>query len=163
MFLSSFWSTPLIWVPVSFSSLLVPCTFSFVFIGFIFSSGFRTDSTNSVSVLITSVLNCASDRLAISLLLSYIFFWALICSFIWAIFFFFFCLGVSVTFRGGALGVPQGGVMLVAAKWCCTRGAEREQWCLLCSLPVFSHSLHYPQSNWALLVLIPKCVGVCAL
>ena len=36
-------------------------------------------------------------------------------------------------------------------------GSEREQWCLLCScsLLVFSHFPRYPQSNWALLVLIP--------
>ena len=45
----------------------------------------------------------------------------------------------------------------------CGGGAEREQWCLLCSLPDFSHSLHYPQSNWAPLVLIPKWVGLCTL
>ena len=30
---------------------------------------------------------------------------------------------------------------------------------MICSLPVFSHSLHYPQSNWALLVLLPEWVG----
>ena len=42
-------------------------------------------------------------------------------------------------------------------------GSEREQWHLLHSLPVFSHSLCYPQANWALLVLLPKWVGfVCS-
>ena len=40
-----------------------------------------------MSVLITSVLNCASDRLAISSLLSCIFSGALKCSVIWAFFF----------------------------------------------------------------------------
>ena len=72
MFLSSFWSTLLIWVPVSFLSLLVPYSFSFIslFIGFIFPSNLWPYSTNSVSILITSVLNSASDRLAISSLLS---------------------------------------------------------------------------------------------
>ena len=40
-----------------------------------------------MSFPITSVLNYASDRLAISLLLSFIFSGALTCSFIWAIFF----------------------------------------------------------------------------
>ena len=76
MFISSFCSKLLILVPGSFLWLLVPCTFSFVSlsIGFIFSSSFRTNSTNSVSVLITSVLNCACDRLAVSLLLNCIFF-----------------------------------------------------------------------------------------
>ena len=44
--------------------------------GFIFSSVFRTDSTKSVSILITSALNCASNRLAISSSLSCIFFWS---------------------------------------------------------------------------------------
>ena len=32
---------------------------------------------------------------------------------------FFFCLGDSVTLRGGALGVHHGGIMLVAAALCC--------------------------------------------
>ena len=39
--------------------------------------------------------------------------------------------------------------------------SDREQWRVLHSLPVFSHSLHYPQSNWALLVLLPEWVGLC--
>ena len=75
MFLSSFCSKPLIWVPVSFTSLLVSCPFSFMslFIAFTFSSILRLNSTNSVSLLITSVLTCASDRLAISLSISCIF------------------------------------------------------------------------------------------
>ena len=33
-------------------------------------------------------------------------------------------------------------------------GSDREQWCLLHSLLVFSHFPRYPQANWALLVLI---------
>ena len=40
-------------------------------------------------------------------------------------------------------------------------GSEREQCCLLCSLLVFSHFPGYPQSNWALLVLISRWVGLC--
>ena len=40
-------------------------------------------------------------------------------------------------------------------------GSKREQWRLLCSLPVFSHSLRLPQSNWAPLVLLPEWVGLC--
>ena len=40
-------------------------------------------------------------------------------------------------------------------------GSEREQWRLLHSLLVFSHFLHYPQSNWAVLMLIPMWVGLC--
>ena len=42
-------------------------------------------------------------------------------------------------------------------------GAEREQWRLLHSLQYFSHSLCYPQSNWAPLVLIRQWVGLCML
>ena len=34
-------------------------------------------------------------------------------------------------------------------------GSKREQCCLLCSLPIFSHFPCYPQANGALLVLIP--------
>ena len=46
--------------------------------------------------------------------------------------------------------------MLVAVLWhCMWGGAEREQWCLLHSLPAFSHFPRYPQVKWALLVLIP--------
>ena len=39
--------------------------------------------------------------------------------------------------------------------------SEREQCQLLCSLLVFSHFPHYPQSNWALLVLLPRWMGLC--
>ena len=39
-------------------------------------------------------------------------------------------------------------------------GAKREQWHLLHSPPDFSHSLCYPQSNWAPLVLVPEWVGL---
>ena len=38
-----------------------------------------------------------------------------------------------------------------------------EQWLLLYSLRDFSHSLCYPQSNWAPLVLIPEWVNFCTL
>ena len=55
------------------------------------------------------------------------------------------------------VGQPRGcAVMLYVGE-----GLEREQWRLLHSLSIFSRSLRYPQSNWALLMLIPKCVCVC--
>ena len=41
------------------------------------------------------------------------------------------------------------------------RGSKREQCCLFISLLAFSHFCHYPQANWALLVLIPGWVGFC--
>ena len=40
-------------------------------------------------------------------------------------------------------------------------GSDREQWCLFHSLMVFSHSLCYPQSNWALLMMLPEWMGSC--
>ena len=95
MFISSFCSKSLIWVPVSFSSLLVPCVFFFISLRIAFTYFFILGpySIISVSILITSVLNSASDRLAISLSLSY-FSGTLTCSFIWAI---FLCLGTAIT------------------------------------------------------------------
>ena len=62
-----------------------------------------------MSLLITSVLNCASDRLAISSSLSCIFSEALKCSVIWAIFFFFFFLSWRVCyFKGRSLRCSPG-------------------------------------------------------
>ena len=37
-----------------------------------------------------------------------------------------------------------------------TNSDEKEQGHLLSTLPAFIHFLHYLQSNWALLVLIPE-------
>ena len=75
---------------VSFPSLLVPCTFSFLslFIAFTFSSILRPYSANFVSILITSIFNCACDRLAISSSLSCIF-WNFDLFFHLGLFFFF--------------------------------------------------------------------------
>ena len=163
MFISSFCSNLLIWVPVSFPSLLVPCTFSFIslFIAFTFSSNLQPYSTNSVSILITSVLNCASDRLAISSSLSCIFFWS------FDLFFhlghFFFVWACQLCSKGWNLrywpgrGNPCSCVVVLPVG----EGSEREQCHLLCSGLAFSHFLCYPQANWALLVLIPRWVGLC--
>ena len=59
-----------------------------------------------MSILITSVLNSASDRLAISSLLSCIFSGALICCFIWA--FFFFLSWRVCYFKGQSLRCSPG-------------------------------------------------------
>ena len=163
----------LFWLDVSFfllvhtvdlSSSFLPITIGSLYIflyftqqAFIFSSNLRPNATISMSILITSVLNCASDRLAISLLLSCISSGALICFFIWAIFFVLVCL-----FRKGA--EPQvftraGQPKSMCCDAVCGGGAEREQWCLFHSLPVFSHYPCYPQSKWALLVLISQVGG----
>ena len=42
----------------------------------------------------------------------------------------------------------------------CGEGSKREQWHLLRSQLAFSHFPHYPQANWACLVLIPRWVGL---
>ena len=163
MFISSFCSKLVIWVPVSFPSLLVPCAFYFIslFKAFIFSSVLWPYLTNSVSFLITSVLTCASDRLAISLWLSCIFFWS---------FDLFFQLGhiflsghSCCIIRGRALGIPQGrATHSIAALWCCMWGRVWEETVSLAQLSLaFSHFPRCPQANRALLVLIPGWVGLC--
>ena len=62
--------------------LLVPCIFFFISLCIAFTSPFilQPYSIISVSILITSVLNSASDRLAISFLLSFFFleFWSVL-------------------------------------------------------------------------------------
>ena len=110
-----------------------------------------------MSFRITSVLNCASNQykeLGWLALRHLVFSGALICSFIWAI---FFCLSAPVMCKGWSLkyspgqgNAPGCAVMLFVGE-----GSEREQWHLFCSLPVLSHFPHCSQSNWALLVLIP--------
>ena len=55
-------------------------------------------------------------------------------------------------------------VTLVAVLLHCVWGRGREGAMVLALLSagsLFSHSLSYPQSNWALLVLLPKWVGLC--
>ena len=95
MFISSFYSKWLIWVPVSFPLQLIPCIYSFISRCIAFTSSFILwpYSTISVGILITSVLNSSSDRLAISLC------WGLFLDF-WSVLSFglyFFCLGAPVT------------------------------------------------------------------
>ena len=82
-------------------------------VAFISSFILHLYSVSSVSILITSVLNSASDRLAISSF----FFWS---------FDFFFHLGhISLPWctcyivRGRALGIHQGGATQVAVLWLC--------------------------------------------
>ena len=97
-----------------------------------------------MSILITSVLNCASDRLAISLLLSCIFCGALICSFTWAII--FLSPRTCYIVRGRALGVHQGGATQVAALWCCVWGrgprGNRAACSALCWFSITSPATH---------------------
>ena len=112
MFFSYFCSKLLIWLLVSFPSLLVPCIFPFISlsIAFIFSSNFRPYSTSSVSILISSVLNCASDSAFFLELWSVLSFGP---------FFFFLSQHAHYVVRGGVLGVHQGRANQVSALWCC--------------------------------------------
>ena len=93
MFISSFSSKLLIWVLVSFLSL-VPCRFFFISHNATFIAAWvffmlLKYPVSSWSILITSVLKCVSDRLAISLLSSCIFFWSFELFFHLDFFFFF--------------------------------------------------------------------------
>ena len=131
----------------SFLPFAVPCIFSFTsfFIAFTFSSILRPYSTISVSILITSVLNPASDRLTICSLFSYIFSGVLIYSFIWAIYF----LSPSACYivRGGASGVHQGEATHIAGLCALYVGREVLEGRML--LAQLSAGFHYPQANWA--------------
>ena len=87
MFIFFFCSKSLIWVLISFPSLLVPCTFSFISLYIVFTSFsiLWLYSTISMSILITSVLNSPYEMMALSSSLSHIF-GTMICWFIWATF-----------------------------------------------------------------------------
>ena len=108
-----------------------------------------------MSILITSVLNCASDRLAISSSLSCIFSGALKCSVIWAIFF-VVCLSWRVCyFKGRSLRCSPGR----GNAGCCTvtlyvgegpRGSNGTRFTLL-RLSIFHSGTHNqtgPLSCW---------------
>ena len=138
MFISSFCSKLLIWVPISFPSLLVPCIFCFFSLWVAFSSYFilQLRAISSVSILITCVLNSASNRLSISLSLCS-FPGVFICSFIWVI---FICLDAPVMlWRGGTLGIHQGKATLFAPLLCCLWGKGQRgnnAACLFCCTPL---------------------------
>ena len=84
------------------------------------------------------------------------------CPLIWVIFFVSACLLASYRVRGGALGIHQGVAIHLAALWHSGGGGVQEETMLLFnSWLAFNHFLLYPQANWALLVLIPRWVGLC--
>ena len=148
MFISSFCSKSLF----SFPSLLVPCIFFFISLCIVFSSSsiLPLYSIISVNILIFSVLNCASDRLLISL--SLLEFWSVL-SFGPYI---FLILPHLLYYTGWS---PRGSnphchdVALYVGE-----GSERVQCHVLSWLSVTSP---HPQTNWALLMLIPGWVGLC--
>ena len=161
LFISSFSLKSLIWVLVSFPSLFVSYISFFISLFVAFTSFFILwpYSTISVSILITSVLNSASDRLTISSLHSS-FSGVLISFFIWAVFFVLVHLLCS---KGPSFRYLPGWdkslcyiVVLYVGE-----GSEREQCHLLGSHSAFSHFPRYSQVNSTLLVLIPGWVGLC--
>ena len=123
MFISSYWSKPLIWVPVSFPSLLVPCTFSFIslFIAFTVSSILQPYSANFVSIPITSSVFWTVHLIGwLSLCWLVVFFLELRSVLLFDPFFLSQCTCYVV--RGGTLGIGQGGATHVPALWCCLWG-----------------------------------------
>ena len=157
MFVSSFCSKPLIWVTVSFPSLLVPCIFFFISlcVAFTSSSILCPYSIISVSILITMfwtlhLIGCLCPR---HLVLSLDF---------WSVFSFgpyFFvsvhwlcCKGWSLRYLPG-WGNPLCCIVALYVE----EGSEREQCHLLISRPMFSHC---PKANWALLVLRSQVGGL---
>ena len=82
--------------------------YMFLFVAFIFSSIFQPYSTISMSILITSILNCASDRLATSSLLSCGFFWSFDLFFHLGLFFFFVSVHL-LPIKGSSLRCSPGG------------------------------------------------------
>ena len=149
----------LFWLNVYFSLLVqtvdlspgflpIPVGSLYIFLYFIlhilyFSLSLQPYSTISVSILITSVLNCASDRLPISSSLSCIFFWNFDLFFIWAI---FFILARMLCSKGWSLRYSpgQGNPLHCVVTLYVGEGSEREQCCLLgsCQLSVTSPTTH---------------------
>ena len=164
MFVSSFCSKPLIWVTVSFPSLLVPCIFFFISlcVAFTSSSILCPYSIISVSILITMfwtlhLIGCLCPR---HLVLSLDF---------WSVFSFgpyFFvlvhllhCKGWSLRYLPG-WGNPRHCVLALSVR----EGSERAQCCLVTYLalaPLFITSLTSCKWIMPFQVLIPEWVGLC--
>ena len=109
MFISSFCSKLLIWVPVSFPSLLVPYTFSFIslFIAFTFVYILQPYWTNPVSILITSVFK------------SFDLFFHL------GLFFFFLSWQACYIVKGRVLGIHQGTATYITVRGAVCGGTMR--------------------------------------
>ena len=167
MFISSFCSNSLIWVLVSCLSLLVPCIFFFISLCIAFTSSFilKLYSTISVSILwaflweswlpVSSTLH-PIGWLSLHCLILFLELWS-------ALSFgpYFFVLVQLLHCKRQRLRYSPGWdnpchclVLLSVGE-----ASEREQCCLLGSWPDFSHFLRYPQTNWALLLLILGWMG----
>ena len=114
-----------------------------------------------MTILITSVLNPASDRLVISSSLSCIFCWIFKLFFHLGLFFWSRC--ASYVVRGGALGITRAGYPTWLCYGAVCGGRVKEGTVPLAwLLASFQSLLCYPQANWALMVLIPMWVGICS-
>ena len=145
MFISSFCSKSIMWVPVSFLSLLVPCTFLF---HFSYPSLFPLFCNHTQPSLWASWLPVFWTLLLIGCLPLHR---LVVFLELWSILSFgpyFFISVYLLCVRDWALGVHQGGKTLFAAPWCCMWGMG--QCCLLCSCPTFCHVPHFPQSVCAI-------------
>ena len=132
----------------SFLPFAVPCIFSFTsfFIAFTFSSILRPYSTISVSILITSVLNCEEIGW-LSLHCLVVFFLELWSVLSFGLFFSFFVLVHLLCIRGGAFGIHQGEATHIAGLCALYVGREVLEGRML--LAQLSAGFHYPQANWA--------------
>ena len=131
----------------SFLLFTVGSLYIFLFslcVGFVSSFILWLSSTNFVSILITSVLNSAWDRLAISLLLSS-FSGVLICSFIWAV---FLCFSAPVTCKGQSLRYSPGlgNPFCWAVALSVREGSEKEHCHLHCSCSTLPNFPRFPQA-----------------
>ena len=76
--------------------------------------------------------------------------------------YFFLYLHVCYVVRGGTLGIHQrGATQGVTELWLCMWGRHptgNNAACLALSWLAFSHFPHYPQANWAALLLTPSWV-----
>ena len=134
------------WVPVSFPSLLVPYTFSFILlcIAFTSSSTLQPYSTISVSILIPVFWTLyLIGWLSLYHLVLFLELWSVLS---FGLFFFSPILACLLHFEGWSLRYSPAWVnphcCFVVLFW--GEGSEREQCHLLSSRTAFSHFPHYP-------------------
>ena len=146
MFISSFCSKSLIWVPVSFPSLLVPCIFFFISLWIVFTFPLFCDHIQPF--LWTSWLPVFWMLHLIGWLSLHhlVYFGSFDLSFhLSHVFFCLFQLSCYVV-RGGAAGILRGRATHVAALWCCMWGrglrGNNASCSVLCHLSVTSPATH---------------------
>ena len=156
MFISFFCSKLFIWVPVSFPSLLVPCTFSFISLFLPFCNHIQPILWASwLPVFWTLHL---IGWLCLHCLVLFLEFWSLLS--LGPYFFVSVCLlcskGQRLRYLPGQSNPCHCVVVLYVGEV-----SQRDQCHLLSSWLAFSHFPCYPEANWVLLVLILGWVGLC--